>query len=79
MFYCVPFNYSWNKSLKGGHCYQFSVVYVIGLVLNLVTDVAILVVPIPIIWGLQLNSKSKKALTGLFLLGGLYVFQSPAR
>lgn len=71
MFYCVPFNYSWNKSIKGGHCYEFSVVYLIGLLLNLVTDIAILVVPIPIIWGLQMSPKSKKAITGMFLLGGL--------
>lgn len=70
MFYCVPFNYSWNKSIKGGHCYQFHVVYLIGLLLNLVTDIAILAAPIPIIWGLRLNAKSKKGLTGIFLLGG---------
>lgn len=76
MCYCVPFNYNWNKSIPGGHCYKFQVVYFIGLILNLVTDFAILATPIPIIWGLQTSSKSKKALTAMFLLGGLYVFQS---
>lgn len=73
MLYCVPFNYHWNKSIPGGHCYEFQVVYVIGLVLNLVTDIAILAAPVPIIWGLQMSPKSKKAVTGMFLLGGLYV------
>lgn len=74
--YCTPFNYYWNKSIKG-HCPPFILIYLIGLILNLVTDIAILVAPIPIIWGLQMNARSKIALTGIFLLGGLYVFQSP--
>lgn len=78
MFYCAPFNYYWNKSIKGGRCYKFQVVYLIGLALNLITDTAILVIPLPIIWGLQMNSNSKKAITFIFLLGGLYVIRSPA-
>ncbi|MCJ1463320.1 hypothetical protein MMC07_001927 [Pseudocyphellaria aurata] len=70
LLYCAPFNYYWNKSIPGGHCYKFQTAYIIGLVLNLVTDIAILITPIPIIWGLQMSAKSKKAVTCLFLLGG---------
>lgn len=70
--YCTPFNYHWNKNIKG-HCYPYILVYLVGLCMNLVTDIAILATPIPIIWGLQMNSRSKKALTGIFLLGALYV------
>lgn len=36
---------------------------------NIITDAAILVLPLPFIWTLQLRRSQKVALTGIFALG----------
>lgn len=39
---------------------------------NIVTDLIMLLLPMPVIWRLKLPTKQKIALTGVFLLGSLY-------
>ena len=39
---------------------------------NTVLDVAVLVLPMPIIWRLQIPRKQKIVISGIFLLGSLY-------
>lgn len=42
----------------------------LGFVISdVITDVMILIIPIPIIWRLQMSTKHKIGLTGVFLLG----------
>lgn len=42
--------------------------------INILTDVSILILPIPIVWHLQITKSQKLAVSGIFLMGGLYVF-----
>lgn len=42
-------------------------------VLNLVTDISILVLPISVVWRLQIRKEQKVAISGIFLLGSLWV------
>ena len=72
---CVPSSFFWTQwvyPLSGGHCrinlYQF---YLWNGVANLFTDVIILCLPMPIVWGLQMPKAQKWAISGIFLLGGL--------
>jgi hypothetical protein len=39
---------------------------------NVVTDIALLIFPIPIIWNLNISRSNRVALLGTFLIGGLY-------
>jgi len=39
--------------------------------LNLVTDIFVVLMPIPILWSLQLPAARKSALVAVFLLAGL--------
>ncbi|GAB1210520.1 hypothetical protein APSETT445_009314 [Aspergillus pseudonomiae] len=71
---CVPSSFFWTQwvyPLSGGHCrinlYQF---YLWNGVANLFTDVIILCLPMPIVWGLQMPKAQKWAISGIFLLGG---------
>ncbi|KAL4876880.1 hypothetical protein BJY04DRAFT_138127 [Aspergillus karnatakaensis] len=71
---CVPTSYYWTQwvePLSGGVCridlYQF---YLWNAVANLLTDVIILCLPIPIVWRLQMPRSQKLAISGIFLLGG---------
>ena len=75
LLFCKPFTYTWDKNIPG-HCYAVENVYVTHDVLNVVTDLAIVIFPVPIIWGLQMNRKTRLAVIGMFLLGGLSVLSS---
>ena len=68
---CRPFEYNWNKSIPGGQCINQSLYYIIGSAFNVATDVAILFLPLPVIWRLQLKLSQKLQLSGVFLLGSL--------
>ena len=73
---CTPVNYLWDR-LYGrieGHC--ISLTYAKAWVLatsslNTLADVALLVLPIPTLWHLQMPLKQKLGLIVMFLLGTL--------
>ena len=44
---------------------------------NIITDVAILCLPVNKVWQLQMSRKLKFAISHFFLLGGLYCSQTP--
>ena len=71
---CTPVSFFWNKE-QPGHCIPNALI-TIGMtngVLSFVGDLVILCMPLPMVWKLQIDRKRKIALTGMFLLGGLYV------
>lgn len=67
---CQPFEYSWNKWIPG-HCIDLMILfrYISGL--NLASDLAILILPLPIIWGLHTSRVQKIGLTLTFLTGSV--------
>ena len=67
---CQPFEYSWNKWIPG-HCIDLMILfrYISGL--NLASDLAILILPLPIIWGLHTSRAQKIGLTLTFLTGSM--------
>lgn len=72
---CLPINYYWNRAGEG-HCIENNNFYIALAALNLLTDVVILIIPIPLVWHLNTSRSKKIGLTVVFLLGTLYV--SPA-
>jgi hypothetical protein len=73
LFNCKPFAFHWDFTIPGGYCGDPQRVFLTGLALNLVTDIFIVMLPIPMIWKIQISSAEKIAVSGAFLLGGLYV------
>jgi len=72
-FECTPVEFFWNKTIKGGHCVN-NALTVIGFTngfLSFLGDLFILGMPLPMIWRLQMNRRSKIALTGIFMFGAL--------
>lgn len=69
---CKPFAYSWNK-LRKGHCGNERRVYLSSGGVNLFIDVMIVILPMPMLWGLQLGLHKKIALTFIFGLGAVWV------
>lgn len=69
--FCIPLQSFWDPHVKG-QCFlsRPTMWYVSGIV-HIVTDFAIIVMPLPIVWKLQLPRSQKIYLTGIFGLGSL--------
>jgi hypothetical protein len=72
---CRPLAYNWDTTIKGS-CGQRNATYVVAGTLNLITDLMVMVLPLPLIYKLQLNVAKKVALVSVFCIGLLYVYPS---
>lgn len=72
IFQCVPIAGAWDKSVKAT-CINSDIFWVAYAVMNILTDVMVLALPIAPIMQLQLSPRSKVMLCAIFLMGGLYV------
>ncbi|KAI9753411.1 MAG: hypothetical protein M4579_005183 [Chaenotheca gracillima] len=68
-FACTPIQFNWDKSIPGGTCLNPNALFMAGLSLNLFTDICIVILPIPMIWRIQISKMDKVAVSGTFLLG----------
>lgn len=69
---CIPMAFLWDKTIPGGKCMNQQAFFVGSAVMNIISDCAVLVLPIPMVWGMQTNMRKKIALIVLFSLGVLY-------
>ena len=68
---CHPIRYRWDKNIHG-HCGNLLALYRYISIPNLITDMAILILPIPTLLNLQISSTAKKIGVFLtFLTGGM--------
>jgi len=69
IFQCVPIAYKWNKSLSGGKCIDEVAFERYMSIPNVVTGAVMLVMPLPLVWELNITLRQKIALTLTFLHG----------
>ncbi|GAP82910.1 putative integral membrane protein [Rosellinia necatrix] len=67
---CRPIAYQWDKTIDGRCIDQLSYYRWVS-VPNVIHDVVMLVLPLPIVWNLQIGLRQKLALSGVFLIGSL--------
>lgn len=72
-FSCQPIAFFSDKSIEGGHCINLVAFWFSFSAFNIITDLAVLVLPMPVLKRLQLPRKQKISLIAVFALGGLYV------
>ena len=70
---CIPVNAFWDTSIQG-RCIKREFLWFFNAGINIVTDLGILVMPIPVLSHLQLSWKRKFGLMLIFAAGGLYVY-----
>lgn len=70
---CVPFAYHWNKNIPGGQCGDIMAAYRYISVPNITTDFLTLILPLPAIWKLHVDTGVKIGLFITFAFGSLYV------
>ncbi|KAI4095941.1 MAG: hypothetical protein LQ344_001322 [Seirophora lacunosa] len=70
---CRPLAYYWDKSIAGGHCINLvHVSFYITSPPDILTNFAILALPIPWLWNLQMQLQRKVVVICIFILGSLY-------
>ncbi|CAJ2505667.1 Uu.00g130610.m01.CDS01 [Anthostomella pinea] len=78
---CTPLEYSWDKRIVGGHCNIFDSAW-LGVVtsgVNLLTDIAILIIPQRVIWKLNMSRAKKLGVSVIFAIGVLGVIAAVVR
>ncbi|KAK9848440.1 hypothetical protein MYU51_016657 [Penicillium brevicompactum] len=77
-----PVSYFWTEVTEpssGRYRYDFYYYYIGNATANMVTDVLILIAPLPIVWKLQMRIGQKIEVCSLFLLGGFVCVASIVR
>ena len=69
---CIPLSYLWDKTIQG-HCFDIVQFYRWGTLPNIVVDVIMIILPLPVIWKLHASRQVKFGLTVTFLTGSVYV------
>jgi hypothetical protein len=65
---CQPLSQPWNP-VPHGYCKDVTIEQITSVSANMVIDAAIVVLPMPPLWGLQLATRKKVAISFLFSLG----------
>ncbi|RDH16310.1 hypothetical protein M747DRAFT_325614 [Aspergillus niger ATCC 13496] len=77
IFQCWPIAYVWDTTIEGGSCFNQLAFYRYVSPPNILTDVLLLIMPLPYVWKLHTRKGQKLALTGVFLLGSLKCHDRP--
>lgn len=72
IFNCFPVSKLWDSSVPG-HCMSRVVPRAVNALMTILSDVVILVLPIPKVWKLQMPMAKKAAVLFAFSLGSLWV------
>lgn len=65
---CQPVSYFWNK-LQTGRCINEVDFFRGNGITNMMLDFLVLVLPLPMVWRLDLKLRQKLVVTGIFMLG----------
>lgn len=67
---CRPMKYNWTPGPEAlANCGNLNMKFLLSAVFNLILDVGILILPMPMLWRLQMNTTKKIALSVVFGLG----------
>ncbi|KAI0377292.1 hypothetical protein F5Y04DRAFT_285077 [Hypomontagnella monticulosa] len=74
IFQCMPVESFWMGELE--NCIDQTKFYLASAIINVVGDVAVLTLPLPIVWSLHTSTSRKWSLSFLFLLGAFVCIAS---
>ena len=77
MFACVPINRFWND-MAHSKCINFPLFFKLSTVPLIVSDIPMLIIPIPQVWKLETTKLRRIGIIILFMTGLLYVHDLPA-
>lgn len=68
---CRPFAANWNTAILKASCMNISAIYAWASLPNIITDMIMLILPLPMIWKLHTNLQTKIQLTVTFVIGSM--------
>jgi hypothetical protein len=69
---CRPVTYNWNKTITGT-CADVALAYLFAGISNLLIDLIIVALPLPMLWKLQLPVAKKIGISAMFSIGAVFV------
>ncbi|KAG6365194.1 hypothetical protein INS49_006802 [Diaporthe citri] len=66
---CIPISATWDPSIHG-KCINYGVEALVAYIINISTDITILLMPIPVVRKLQASKSKKRGLLAVFVAGG---------
>lgn len=80
VFICNPIAAYWDRaSYPHSTCLDMRAIYLADTVMSTTTDLAVLIIPIPLVWGAKLSKGKKMRVVGILAAGGLANVASIAR
>jgi len=76
---CRPFKANWETNLPGARCIDKEAFFIWGSIPNIITDVVMLVLPMPMVWKLHTSKRIKLGLTITFAVGSFGLVTSIIR
>jgi hypothetical protein len=73
IFTCTPIAFFWNSKIKGGTCVDKTTLYYANAGISIVTDLALLFIPVIFLWNLTMPKLQKALVMVVVAFGGLYV------
>lgn len=73
---CSPVSYLWDQFKDPnaqGSCFNEIAFFRWNGIANMLLDILMLVLPLPMVWRMRMSRRQKVLLTGIFCMGGLYV------
>lgn len=67
---CIPIQSAWDSSIPG-RCVSMEAASVGSSVTDILTDFILLVLPVPMVWNLQISFRRKIGVVGVFIAGYL--------
>lgn len=71
IFYCVPVAAYWNLRLSQEKCIDEGGSLISNAVINMILDIILVLLPIPLVWNVQLPQRQRTGLIAMFALGFL--------
>ena len=71
LFGCRPIPKAWNDEIDGT-CVNRTTIFMTGAVASVITDIILLVIPLPVVSRLQMSMRNKAWIFLILLLGSLY-------
>ncbi|KAI0380760.1 hypothetical protein F5Y04DRAFT_289218 [Hypomontagnella monticulosa] len=68
-FLCQPFAFNWDVTIPGGHCRDQGSAFLASGVLNLILDIAVIMLPLPMLGSLNMPMNKKLGLMLMFSVG----------
>jgi hypothetical protein len=76
IFTCTPVAKFWDPTVPG-HCFNFTALWFSNAAVNIITDLTLIILPIPVIASMRLPRKQKVGIWLILAVGSLYDFFHP--